>query len=328
MIRTRFAGAACAAALILAPAASAVNLHEFTFDDPNGTVLPDVTDSIGGLNWIDDLQGDITNTAVMDGVLRSQKNNDDFGTTFLDIDNITGGMAWIVVEIAGWNLTDFDDTEPEQFRMSFLNNDVDPGSTIHSQMQLFRISEGIFSLDGSALGDGSSNIPDFKDFNASRSEPLTLVLQIDEDNNEYQVFYKDGVDAEFTPLSSVPGQISPQRDANMVRMVFNNNIGGELPGNADGDRDVDAFDLGIWQTQFGMTGEDLTADFDKDDDVDAFDLGLWQTNFGRVLEGFIDVDRILVTTTNPFTTQSVAIPEPAGAVLLVAAGVCGMLRRR
>ncbi len=53
-----------------------------------------------------------------------------------------------------------------------------------------------------------------------------------------------------------------------------------LLGDADADGDVDAFDLGVWQTQFGMTGPALAADFDADGDVDAFDLGLWQLNFG------------------------------------------------
>ncbi len=82
-----------------------------------------------------------------------------------------------------------------------------------------------------------------------------------------------------------------------------------VPGDADGDGDVDAFDLGIWQTQFGQTGDGLSADFDKDGDVDAFDLGLWQTNFGTGVEG-------------------VAVPEPAGLMLLLSGGAILSLRRR
>ncbi len=80
-----------------------------------------------------------------------------------------------------------------------------------------------------------------------------------------------------------------------------------VPGDADGDGDVDAFDLGIWQTQFGSSGDGLDADFDGDGDVDAFDLGLWQTNFGSGL--------------------SAAVPEPT-TLGLVAIGVLATLRRR
>ncbi len=82
-----------------------------------------------------------------------------------------------------------------------------------------------------------------------------------------------------------------------------------VTGDADGDGDVDAFDLGIWQTQFGQTGEGLTADFDDDGDVDAFDLGLWQTNFGTGLDG-------------------AAVPEPATLGLLALGGLAALRRRR
>ncbi len=52
-------------------------------------------------------------------------------------------------------------------------------------------------------------------------------------------------------------------------------------GDFDGDSDVDAFDLGVWQSSFGATGGDpfSPGDADGDGDADAFDLGLWQSNF-------------------------------------------------
>ncbi len=84
----------------------------------------------------------------------------------------------------------------------------------------------------------------------------------------------------------------------------------DLPtGDFDLDGDVDAFDLGIWQTGFGVTsGASVTdGDADCDGDVDAFDLGLWQTNFGAA------------------TTS--AAPEPATAALL-ALGAVALGRRR
>ncbi len=83
-----------------------------------------------------------------------------------------------------------------------------------------------------------------------------------------------------------------------------------IPGDFDGDGDVDAFDLGIWQTGFGTASGATAADGDADGDgdVDAFDLGLWQTNFG--------------------TGVTAVVPEPgAGVWLGVAFALAGARRR-
>ncbi len=96
-----------------------------------------------------------------------------------------------------------------------------------------------------------------------------------------------------------------------VKFLFNNPgavaMDTAVPGDADGDGDVDAFDLGVWQTQFGMMGDGLEADFDVDGDVDAFDLGLWQTNFG--------------------TGTSSAVPEPATVGVIASCGLLGLAFR-
>ncbi len=83
-----------------------------------------------------------------------------------------------------------------------------------------------------------------------------------------------------------------------------------VTGDADLDGDVDAFDLGIWQTGFGTQegSAAVSGDFDGDGDTDAFDLGLWQTNFG--------------------TGQNASIPEPATLGLLMLGGLAALRRRR
>ncbi len=83
-----------------------------------------------------------------------------------------------------------------------------------------------------------------------------------------------------------------------------------IPGDFDGDGDVDAFDLGIWQTGFDTTSGATVSDGDADGDgdVDAFDLGLWQTNFG--------------------TGVGATVPEPATAFLLFSAIALGGRPRR
>ncbi len=82
-------------------------------------------------------------------------------------------------------------------------------------------------------------------------------------------------------------------------VVLSDFLRAAIPGDFDGDGDVDAFDLGIWQTGFGITGgaTAMDGDADADGDVDAFDLGLWQTNFGTGVGG-------------------ATVPEPGAAVLI------------
>ncbi len=199
------------------------NLEDFPFDDANGTALPDAANVANpGNQWTDD--SDTTNTAVADGVLRIQKDNDGFGTHFLQIDNIDSGTAWIVAEIAGWNFTDFNADEREELRFNFLDNDTGTsGSTVTAQMQLERVDESTIRLEGSALGAGTDIAGTF-DFAPTRNDPLTLVLELDKTNNQYQVYYKEAA-GPFVSLGTA--DVDPDRDGNSLRMVINNGFGGE-----------------------------------------------------------------------------------------------------
>ncbi len=82
------------------------------------------------------------------------------------------------------------------------------------------------------------------------------------------------------------------------------------PGDADGDGDIDGFDLGLWQQQFGGREDLFTADFDFDFDVDAFDLAVWQLAF-----------------TGDATTL-VSVPEPASLISVGLALTLAPARRR
>ncbi len=158
------------------------------------------------------------------------------------------------------------------------------------------------------------------------NRPFELTVEWDAGEGLYSLFIDgepvlfkltDGTTADLPMNGTVDGvnRLGYSTDASLTAEVWIDNINvasaDVVPGDADGDGDVDAFDLGIWQTQFGETGESLSADFDGDGDVDAFDLGLWQTNFGTGVEG-------------------AAVPEPAGAVsfLLTVAGLAIRRRRR
>jgi hypothetical protein len=74
-----------------------------------------------------------------------------------------------------------------------------------------------------------------------------------------------------------------------------------LPGDFDGDSDVDGADFVAWQTHFPVeSGATLAdGDADGDGDVDGADFVVWQTNF-------------------PFAPGlgTTPVPEPAGVALL------------
>lgn len=84
-----------------------------------------------------------------------------------------------------------------------------------------------------------------------------------------------------------------------------------IPGDFDGDNDVDGDDLADWKDGFGTTSGALVADGDADDDgdVDGNDFLVWQRN---------------VTPAN----NAAPVPEPAAGVLALLAAVGLLVRRR
>jgi hypothetical protein len=81
------------------------------------------------------------------------------------------------------------------------------------------------------------------------------------------------------------------------------NAAARLPGDYDGDDDVDGADVLRWQRTLGSTTT-LAADGSFNDVVDAADLPVWRTNFGRAAPA-------------PVT----AVPESTALSLLAAASV-------
>ncbi len=82
-----------------------------------------------------------------------------------------------------------------------------------------------------------------------------------------------------------------------------------LPGDANGDGNVDVTDLGILATNYGAVGgaEWSTGDFSGDGNVDVSDLGILATNYGVV--------------------AAEAVPEPSTLSLLLF-GMLALIRRR
>ncbi len=115
--------------------------------------------------------------------------------------------------------------------------------------------------------------------------------------------------------------VSPQTDA-ILYVQFVGSNGGDgylndlqlevaapaLIGDYNNDGTVNGLDLDVWEGEFGEVGADLAADGDGDGDADGADFLLWQQNVGEP------------SPANPLVS---AVPEPAGAALLLA-GLIGL----
>ena len=90
-----------------------------------------------------------------------------------------------------------------------------------------------------------------------------------------------------------------------------------VPGDVDGDGDVDLNDVGHFEAQFGMSGLPVppvgpnSADIDEDGDVDLDDLKIMRDYYGAV----------------PAAPAGAAVPEPATMTVLAIGGLM-VLRRR
>jgi cytochrome c peroxidase len=73
-----------------------------------------------------------------------------------------------------------------------------------------------------------------------------------------------------------------------------------LPGDFDGNGVVNAADLAVWKTSFGVNG---LADADDDGDTDGRDYLIWQRNLGLTWQNFSALAAVT------------AVPEPTGALL-------------
>ncbi len=94
----------------------------------------------------------------------------------------------------------------------------------------------------------------------------------------------------------------------------NGGIDVAIPGDYEEDGDVDGFDLGVWQSGFGIAANALhtQGDGDCDGDVDAFDLGIWQANFGFGVEPAAAPATAVSASTPPVTRSNAEARNTSG----------------
>jgi hypothetical protein len=303
--------------MALAPLPPSGIAEDFMFDDVNGTLFQAAANSANpGNQWTAD--ANLSNSSVQAGSFLIEKNNNNTASSYLQIDDITSGEAWLVMEIDGWNLTTYDPAEPEELRLGFLDNDTLGGSIITAQVEIERNGLGGIEINGQALGAGSNLAA--QPLDTVQSEPFTIVLHLDKDNNTYEIMYKDGNGA-WASLGT--GNVDPARDGNVLRFVANNHFGG--PG--------EFFDIGrIYLSYDNPLAVALIGDLNGDGFVGIADLnivlGAWNQNVtpgdplagdptGDGFVGIADLNLILGnwnTGTPPISGAN--IPEPTSAAAL------------
>jgi len=328
--------------------AHAVISEDFQFNDVNGTELGAAVNSANGGNlWMNNgtdvggnpigVPGNVLNSTVQNGSFNIMKNDDLFYTRHLQIDNITSGVEYLVVDIAGWNVVADNGAELEDVGWAFLDNDTGfNGSTIAAQARLFVFAPTVLRLEGTALGTGGTAVGT-TDFGMTRNTPLTISIKLDKDNDMYEVLYKD----DAAPWASLgTGNLgnklddSGPRDGNSLRWRINNNFGaiGEF-------FDVDR----IYLTDVDPTTfVPLVGDLDGDGFVGINDLnivlGAWNQNVppanpladpsGDGFVGIDDLNEVLGNWNAGTPPAASAVPEPATLGLLALSGVALLPRRK
>jgi hypothetical protein len=92
----------------------------------------------------------------------------------------------------------------------------------------------------------------------------------------------------------------------------------ELNGDYNADGAVDAADSVVWRKMFGQTGIGLFADGNNNGQIDSEDHSIWSSHFGEIAS----------LPSAIASSSAIAIPEPAGVLLLPFAAVFAVWRRR
>jgi hypothetical protein len=136
-------------------------------------------------------------------------------------------------------------------------------------------------------------------------------------------------------------------DCEDIDALVANIAGGSYAANFDlsGDRHVDLRDLDLWRAEAGLVvspsgGPIPMGDANLDGSVDASDLGAWADHrFSSIAswcsgdfnaDGAVDVRDFGFWNSNKGVAKAIAIgiPEPQGLLMLLGAGVAGLLLRR
>jgi len=209
-----------------APALRAAVIEDFLFDAPAGTLLENTVNNAGtGHMWdadqdADDFAGVATNGS---GQLNASiKDNDDFATTYVDLDpDISSGSLYGVIELTyDFDPNTLNTAENEEIRLSLIQ--FDPRSTfVTAEVEIERTDNNDVVIFGNGVGTGSVDTPE-DTLGLTQSDKMIAVIAAGLDNDRMEVHYSLDAGASFTTISG--GMLDPSRGVASMRLVLNNDL--------------------------------------------------------------------------------------------------------
>ena len=215
-----------AACLLAAGSAEAIIFEDFTFDDPAGTLIPDLANSTNpGSQFTED---DDTLDVATNGLGQldaSLKANEGFGTNFLDVEPaLTSGTIFGVMELT-WDFAPVlnPGEVEEQVRISLINNNP-TGTEITGEFRIVRTASNEIAINGQAGGTGSSDLPNtvLNGGSLTQTDKFIAVVAANLDDSTYEILYSNDAGASF--LSAGVGQSASGRIVESMRMTLNNDL--------------------------------------------------------------------------------------------------------
>ncbi len=213
----------CATAGIADDLANAIIIEEFLFDDIAGTMIPDAANNAGTGHLFDaDSDSDPVATNGFGQLNVSLKDNNSFGTHYVDNDDITSGRVLGIMELTwDFDVNVFDPAEDEELRITLINNPP-RGTQVTAEVEIQRDDFTVLNITGAAT-NGDSLGP--MALNISQTAKFIAVVDANLDTDMYSVHFSADAGANFTTIGT--GAIDPTRGVAALRMVLNENFVGD-----------------------------------------------------------------------------------------------------
>jgi hypothetical protein len=215
----------------LATAAHGSILANWDFNEPWGTVLSQTVNSTGGPTWDRDLGSfddgyatSYTNGAGAFSIMRWIETN---SHSYAALPLATGtGKYWKVIDISSWFLNPDIGPSTEEVYFGFIYR---PEATVlnYAEIRIRRLTaqgSGTVLMRGIAqsTGNGATPIPEQAVFsNDRRDQPLRLVLEIDTNNHQYSIYYRESPEG-YVFFGS--GNLDAARNPTHLRLSAINNF--------------------------------------------------------------------------------------------------------